>query len=39
MEIRLGAPADLEAVAALEAACFPPAEAAARESLARRLAA
>lgn len=30
-------PADLEACAALEAACFPPAEAASRASIARRI--
>ena len=39
MEIKKGALVNLDAVAALEAACFPPAEAATRESLARRLAA
>ena len=38
MEIRTARPDDLEAAAALEAACFPPAEAAGRESLAGRLA-
>lgn len=38
MEIRTAAPGDLDAVAAIEAACFPPAEAAGRESLAGRLA-
>lgn len=38
MEIRTACPDDLEAVTALEAACFPPAEAAGRESLAGRLA-
>lgn len=37
-ELRRGTPADLEAVAALEALCFPPAEAADRETLAGRLA-
>ena len=39
MKIRTATPADLEAVAAIEAACFPPAEAAGRASLAGRLAA
>ena len=38
MEIRTAVPADLDALAAIEAACFPAAEAAGRESLARRLA-
>ena len=38
MEIRTARPDDLEAAAALEAACFPPAEAAGRKSLAGRLA-
>ena len=38
MTIRTAAPADLEAVTAIEAACFPPAEAAGRASLAGRLA-
>ena len=37
MKIRAATPADLEAVAAIEAACFPPAEAAGRASLAGRL--
>ena len=37
MKIRTATPADLEAVAAIEAACFPPAEAAGRASLAGRL--
>ena len=36
-KLRRGSPADLEAVAALEALCFPPAEAADRETLAGRL--
>ena len=39
MRIRTAAPADLDAVAAIEAECFPPAEAAGRGSLAGRLAA
>ena len=39
MTIRTATPADLDAVAAIEAACFPPAEAASRASLAGRLAA
>lgn len=39
MEIRKATVKDLDAVAAVEAACFPPAEAATREQLARRLAA
>ena len=34
MTIRTAIPADLDAVAAIEAACFPPAEAAGRASLA-----
>lgn len=38
MDIRTGRMADLDAVAALEAACFPPAEAASREAFAGRLA-
>ena len=38
-ELRRGNPGDLDAVAALEALCFPPAEAADRETLAGRLAA
>ena len=38
MEIRTAVPADLDALTAIEAACFPAAEAAGRESLARRLA-
>ena len=38
MTIRTAVPADLDAVAAIEAACFPPAEAAGRASLAGRLA-
>lgn len=38
MEIRYGSKADLDIVAAVEAECFPPAEAATRESLAERLA-
>ena len=38
MQIRTGTPADLEALAALEAACFPVAEAASKESLEKRLA-
>lgn len=37
MDIRTATPADLEALAALEAACFPPAEAAAPQALAGRL--
>jgi len=37
MEIRYGSKADLDIVAAVEAECFPPAEAATRESLAERL--
>lgn len=36
-ELRKGTAADLEAVSALEALCFPPAEAADRETLAGRL--
>ena len=36
--IRMASAADLEAVTALEAACFPPAEAAGRESMQWRLA-
>ncbi len=36
--IRTATPADLEIITALEAACFPPAEAASRESYAARLA-
>lgn len=39
MEIRTAVPADVDAVTALEAACFPPAEAAPRASMATRLAA
>nr|WP_326166758.1 GNAT family N-acetyltransferase [uncultured Oscillibacter sp.] len=38
MTIRNAVPADLPALAAAEAACFPPAEAASAEALARRLA-
>lgn len=38
MEIRTATLADLDAVAAVEAACFPPAEAASREEFAQRLA-
>lgn len=38
-QIRTAVPADLDAVTAIEAACFPPAEAAGRASLAGRLAA
>lgn len=38
MEIRTASPADLEAVIRIEAACFPPAEAAGPASLAGRLA-
>lgn len=38
MTIRTAAAADIDAVAAIEAACFPPAEAASRASLAGRLA-
>lgn len=38
MEIRTAVPADVDAVTALEAACFPPAEAAPRASMATRLA-
>lgn len=38
-QIRTAAPADLDAVTAIEAACFPPAEAADRAALAARLAA
>ena len=37
-ELRHGRPEDLDAVAALEALCFPPAEAADRDTLAARLA-
>ncbi|WP_409970010.1 GNAT family N-acetyltransferase [Bengtsoniella intestinalis] len=37
MNIRTATLADLEAVAAIEAACFPPAEAASKESFAQRL--
>lgn len=37
--IRTASPADLDAIAALEAACFPPAEAADRDAIAARLAA
>ena len=37
MDIRKGALCDLDAIAALETACFPPAEAASRESFQRRL--
>lgn len=39
MDIRKGTLADLDVVAAVEAECFPPAEAATRESLQARLAA
>ena len=39
MNIRKGTMADLDRVAAVEAACFPPAEAATRESFEKRLAA
>lgn len=39
MEIRLAAMDDLAAVTALEAVCFPPAEAAQEDSLRARLAA
>lgn len=39
MNIRPGTPADAQAAAALEAACFPPAEAASQAVLAARLAA
>lgn len=38
MTIRTGTPADLDALAAVEAQCFPPAEAADRATLAGRLA-
>lgn len=38
MIIRTATMADLDAVTAIEAACFPPAEAATRESFAQRLA-
>lgn len=38
MRIRTASPADLDALAALETACFPPAEAADRDALAARLA-
>ncbi len=38
MQIRNATPADLEIVSAIEAECFPPAEAATRESFAARLA-
>ena len=37
MEIRRATMNDLDAIAAVEAACFPPAEAASRESFRRRL--
>ena len=37
MVIRTAVPADLEALAAVEAACFPPAEAATKEEFAARL--
>lgn len=37
MEIRYATKQDLDALSALEALCFPPAEAATRESFARRL--
>ena len=37
MEIRTATIHDLDAIAALEAACFPPAEAASKESFRRRL--
>ena len=37
MLIRRGTPGDLDAVAAVEAECFPPAEAATREEFAERL--
>ena len=36
--IRRAGPADLDAIAAVEKACFPPAEAASREAFAQRLA-
>ncbi len=39
MEIRTAVPADVDAVTALEAVCFPPAEAAPRSAIATRLAA
>lgn len=39
MEIRTGTPADLAALTAVEAACFPPAEAATEAELAERLSA
>jgi len=39
MEIRTAAMADLQAISALEAECFPAAEAASRESIRARLAA
>lgn len=38
MTIRTAIPADLPALAAVEAACFPPAEAASKQALADRLA-
>ncbi|MFI3168920.1 MAG: GNAT family N-acetyltransferase [Faecalibacterium sp.] len=38
MQIRTATPADLDAIAAIEAACFPAAEAATRASFAARLA-
>ena len=37
LHIRTACPADLAACAAIEAACFPPEQAASREDLARRL--
>ena len=39
LRIRAAVPADLEAISAVEAACFPPEQAASREDLRRRLAA
>ena len=39
LKIRCVRPEDLDQLAAMEAACFPPAEAASRESLAARIAA
>ncbi len=39
LTVRHATPADLDAITALEAACFPPAEAAPRDSFAARLAA
>lgn len=38
MEIRTAVPADLEAVASIEEACFPPDQAASRDDMAGRLA-